>query len=113
MKHHANWRFWKCYQGLPTEVRALADRNYALLKANPTHRSLHFKKIGSLWSVRVGLHYRALATEAADDLVWFWIGSHAEYDSLVGRKPANKALQPSSRAGKKAKSKRRSHAARG
>jgi hypothetical protein len=54
-----------------------------------------------------------LATEIGDDLVWFWIGSHAEYDKLLGRKPANKALQPTSRARKTGKSNRRSRAARG
>ena len=53
-------------------VRTLADRNYELMKSDPMHRSLHFKKVGSLWSVRVGLHYRALATEVEEDLVWFW-----------------------------------------
>lgn len=113
MTHHANARFWRCYRALPAEVRDLADRNYALLKANPKHRSLHFKQIGALWSVRVGLHYRALATAVEDDLVWFWIGSHAEYDKLVGRKPANKPLQPTSRAKRKAKKKPRSRTARG
>ena len=96
MTHYANPRFWRCYRGLPKEVRDLADRNYGLLKADPSHRSLHFKKVGALWSVRVGLHYRALATETHRDLVWFWIGSHAEYDKLVGRKPANKAYLDSS-----------------
>ena len=45
--------------------------------------SLHLKKIGRFWSVRVGLHYRALAVEDRHDLVWFWIGPHAEYNSLV------------------------------
>jgi hypothetical protein len=113
VKHHASPRFWKCYQGLPNEIRALADRNFALLKANPTHRSLQFKPIGPLWSARVGLHYRALATEDGGDLVWFWIGSHAEYDRLVGRKPAAKAQQPTRRAAPKATSKRRSRATRG
>lgn len=113
MKHQANPRFWRSYQGLPKEIRVLADRNYALLKSDPTHRSLHFKKVGSLWSVRVGLHFRALATEVGADLVWFWIGSHAEYDTLVGRKPANKALQPTRRARTMGKSKRRSRAPRG
>lgn len=114
MNHHTNARFWRCYGGLPKEVRDLADRNYAFLKSDQSHNSLQFKRIGPLWSVRVGLHYRALATEAADDLVWFWIGSHAEYDKLVGRKPANKALQPTSRARKGGnKSKRRSRATRG
>ena len=94
MKHHANPRFWRCYRGLPREIRQLADRSYDLLKANPAHRSLHFKKVGQFWSARVGLHYRALAVEAERDLVWFWIGSHAEYDQLVGRRPANRRMQP-------------------
>ena len=111
MKHRTNPRFWLCYQGLPKEIRDLADRNYSLLKANPSHTSLHFKKLASLWSVRVGLHYRALATEVAEDLVWFWIGSHSEYDKIVGRKPA-KALRPTSGA-KRGKSTTHSRAARG
>jgi hypothetical protein len=113
VKHFANARFWRCYRALPAEIRALADRNYALLRSNPGHGSLHFKQIGVLWSVRVGLHCRALATSAGDDLVWFWVGSHADYDRLVGRKPANKALQPTSRAPVKGKSKRGARASRG
>ncbi len=113
MNHHASPRFWRCYRGLPEGIRRLADRNYTLLKTDPTHKSLRFKKIASLWSVRVGLHYRALATEVAGDLVWFWIGSHTEYDKLVGRKPANKALQPSTRARKKARSRRHLRTGRG
>ena len=108
MKHHANPRFWRCYRGLPKEIRDLADRSYSLLKADPSHGSLHFKKVGSLWSVRIGLHYRALATDVDGDRLWFWIGSHAEYDKLVGRKPTHKAPQPTSRARRKAKPKKRS-----
>jgi hypothetical protein len=45
---------------------------------------LQFKKVGRFWSVRVGLHYRALAVEHGADLIWFWIGSHADYDKLLG-----------------------------
>jgi hypothetical protein len=111
--HHTNARFWQCYRGLPKDIRDLADRNYATLKVDPSHRSLHFKKIGELWSARVGLHYRALATECNGDLVWFWIGSHAEYDKLVGRKPANQTLQPARGARKKNTSTRRSRVPRG
>jgi hypothetical protein len=88
--HVATARFWRCYRKLPEEVRRLADRNFALLKTDPSHRSLQLKHLGQFWAARIGLHYRALAVEAASDLVWFWIGSHAEYDKLVGRKPANK-----------------------
>jgi hypothetical protein len=79
---------------LPRDIRQLADRSFRLLKDNPTHPSLHFKKAGRFWSARVGLHYRAMAVEADTDLVWFWIGSHAEYDKLLGRRPANLRLQP-------------------
>jgi hypothetical protein len=44
---------------------------------------LHLKKAGRFWSVRVGLHHRAVAVDAPDGLLWFWIGSHAEYDRLI------------------------------
>ena len=67
----------------PAAVRELADKNYALLKQDPQHPSLHFKKVGRYWSVRVGLRYRALAVEVEGGLLWFWIGSHADYDALV------------------------------
>jgi hypothetical protein len=83
MRRFASPAFWEAYDKLPEQVRALADKNYALLKTNPRHPSLQFKKIGRFWSVRVGLRYRALAVEADDDLVWFWIGSHGDYDSII------------------------------
>ena len=83
MRHFASAAFWDAYRRLPEPVRALADRNYALLKENPRHPSLQFKKVGRFWSVRIGLRYRALATETENDLVWFWIGSHADYDALI------------------------------
>jgi hypothetical protein len=83
VRHFASPGFWAAYRNLPDAIRALADKNFALLKSEPHHPSLHFKKVGKLWSARVGLHYRALATEVDGDLVWFWIGSHAEYDRLT------------------------------
>ena len=84
MKHHASSRFWALYDALPAEVRNLADKNYHLIKSNPKHPSLHFKRLDELWSVRVGAHYRALGTEVEDGIVWIWIGTHGEYDKLVG-----------------------------
>lgn len=84
MRHLASRRFWTAYRALPETVRDLADRNYELLKRDPHHPSLHLKKIGRFWSVRVGLRYRALAVEQDGDLVWFWIGSHSDYDALIG-----------------------------
>ncbi|SEI16324.1 hypothetical protein [Tardiphaga sp. OK245] len=83
MKHLASPEFWAAYQRLPVRVRSLADKNFALLKSNPSHPSLHLKKIGRYVSARVGLRYRALAVEVDDGLLWFWIGSHADYDQLL------------------------------
>jgi len=86
MNHLALPRFWRHYRELPEQVQILADKNFELLKNNPYHPSLHFKKVGrsdELWSVRVGAHYRALAADKPDGIVWFWIGTHADYDSLL------------------------------
>jgi mRNA-degrading endonuclease RelE of RelBE toxin-antitoxin system len=83
MRHFASPTFWDAYKKLPDNIRALANKNYELLKENPQHPSLHFKKLGRFWSVRIGLHYRALAVEVDGGLLWFWIGSHADYDALI------------------------------
>lgn len=65
------------------EIRELADKNFALLKADPRHSSIRLKKIGALYSARIGLNYRALAKERPDGLQWFWIGPHSSYDQLL------------------------------
>lgn len=85
MNHFATPEFWFHYRQLPSEIRDLADKNFELLQADPRHPSLHFKRIGELWSVRVGLHHRALALADSDGAHWFWIGTHADYNELLGR----------------------------
>lgn len=84
MKHYASPEFWECLRALPARVQALARRNYALLKEDPRHPSLRFKTIGRYRSVRIGLQHRALGVEIPDGVLWFWIGSHADYDKLLG-----------------------------
>jgi len=84
VNHHASPDFWSCYRVLPAPVQELANKAFDLLKADPRHPSLHFKKVGRFWSARVGLHHRAVAVEASDGVLWFWIGTHAEYDRIVG-----------------------------
>ncbi len=84
MKHLAGDSFWIGYSNLPSEIRELADKNFALLKNDPRHPSLHFKKVGKYWSVRIGSGHRALATKDKSDFRWHWIGSHEEYDRLIG-----------------------------
>jgi hypothetical protein len=84
LKHFASPEFWVLYKALPRSIQALADRNFSLLKNDPHHPSLHLKKVGRYWSVRVGLHYRAVAMEVPSGLLWFWIGSHEDYNKLIG-----------------------------
>jgi hypothetical protein len=81
--HKTALSFWACYEKLPIKIRTLANKNFQLLKDNPEHPSLQFKKAGKIWSVRVGAHYRAVATPIEGGFLWVWIGSHAEYDKLL------------------------------
>jgi hypothetical protein len=83
VNHLATADFWYHYRLLPDAVRELADKNFALLKDDPHHPSLRFKKVGAFWSARVGLHYRALARARDEGVVWFWIGHHGEYERLI------------------------------
>ena len=83
MKHFASSDFWELLEKLPPEVQQLARDNFELLKSNPRHPSLHFKRVGDYWSVRVGRHYRALGADEEDGILLGWIGSHAEYDRII------------------------------
>jgi hypothetical protein len=85
MTHRASRPFWHRYRQLPAAIQRLADKNFELLKSNPRHPSLQFKSVGRMWSARVDAHYRALAVKLGNKLVWFWIGSHAEYNEIVKR----------------------------
>jgi hypothetical protein len=83
MRHFASPSFWEKYEDLPDSIQALADKNYEILKTDPKHPSLHLKKVGKYWSVRVGRKYRALGVDVEEGILWFWIGTHAEYDKLL------------------------------
>ncbi len=89
MINKATAKFWKCHDSLPETVQELAKKNFDLFKSDPFHPSLQFKKLAGkrvVWAVRVGDHYRALAREQEDQtLVWFWIGTHEEYNGLTKR----------------------------
>jgi hypothetical protein len=54
------------------------------MKTDPRHPSIQLKQVREYWSARVGLHYRAVGITVENGISWFWIGSHAEYDKLVG-----------------------------
>ena len=83
--HKATSRFWKIFEGLPKEVREKAKIRFELLKKDPHHPSLHFKKVGKFWSVRISDSYRALAVKDGKDFIWVWIGTHDDYETIIKR----------------------------
>jgi hypothetical protein len=81
--HKATKRFWSCLHALPKPIQEIAEKNFKLLKENPRHPSLHFKRIGKIWSARVGLNHRAVAVKTEKGYTWVWIGTHEEYERLI------------------------------
>jgi len=79
--------FWKAYEKLHPEIQASARVSYQIFTGDPGHPSLRFKKLAGhdlIWSVRINQSVRALAERKGDTLVWFWIGSHNDFDKLFG-----------------------------
>ena len=71
---------------MPPQIQARLA--YQPFRRDAFHPSLRFKQVHPtrpIFSARVGLAYRALAVRAGDDVIWFWIGSHADYDNLLAR----------------------------
>ena len=86
MKSRATPRFWAAYRGPPPEIKEAARKAYRLFRENARHPSLQFKKVHDrdpIYAARVTLGYRALGLLDDDEVTWFWIGTHAAYDSLL------------------------------
>lgn len=85
MKSIRTKQFHKLFEQLPVHVQKQAREAYQLFKQNPYHPGLHFKRIdpqSPIYSVRISLGYRAVGRYEGDTIIWFWIGSHADYDRL-------------------------------
>jgi hypothetical protein len=86
MISHATKQFWALYNALPKDIQANADKAYDLWQGDPQHPSLQFKRVDPeqpIYSVRIGLRYRALGVLRGDTVTWYWIGPHGVYDRLV------------------------------
>ncbi len=86
MKSKTTKRFRAGVKTLPESIRKQAREAYRLFRQNPYHPSLNFKLVipaERVYSVRIGIHYRALGRWIGDEVVWFWIGPHAEYDKFL------------------------------
>ncbi len=79
-------RFRRAFVELPDDVKDQARDAYRLFRDNPFHPSLRFKQVHPtypVYSVRIGLGYRAVGIRAGDTIYWYWIGSHADYTRVI------------------------------
>ena len=83
MEHIIDDDFWDAYVELPLNVQRRIPQKFQLLRQNPRHPSLRFKKVGDFWAIRLSRDYRALAREEEGDFIWFWVGTHAEYERRI------------------------------
>ncbi len=86
MISHTTKRFREALERLPERVRRQARQAYLVFQQNRQHPSLHFKQVHPsrpLYSVRIGSDYRAVGIIDGEEIVWLWIGTHADYDHLI------------------------------
>jgi hypothetical protein len=85
---HVTPRFRKDFGRLPRRIQEQARRVYRLFTGDPGHPGLQFKKLPpfpDIWSVRITDEYRAVGQRQGERMIWFFIGTHAEYDALLSR----------------------------
>ncbi len=86
MISHTTERFRKLLKKLPKEIRGQAKDAYTQFKKNPYHSGLHFKQVHAalpVYSARISLDYRAVGVLKNNEIVWFWVGSHSDYNKIV------------------------------
>ncbi len=88
MKSHTTERFRKLFAALPESVREQAREAYRFFRENPQHPGLQFKRVHPtkpIYLARINIDYRVLGARDGDEIAWFWIGSHDDYDKLLAR----------------------------
>ncbi|MCZ2341113.1 MAG: hypothetical protein LC104_04865 [Bacteroidales bacterium] len=86
MNSRTTKRFRVLFAALPIHVQRQAKEAYRLFQKNPSHPGLRFKPVHDdppIYSARVGISYRAVGVQDGDTIIWYWIGSHADYDKLL------------------------------
>lgn len=88
MKSRTTAEFRKSFAALPKQVQEQTREAYRQFKENPSYPSLRFKKVHPelpIYSARISNNYRTLGQLDGDTAIWFWVGSHAEYDRLLSQ----------------------------
>ena len=88
MISHTTKTFWKLYEALPEQIQRAAKTAYRRFEQDSSHPGLQFKSVHEtkpIYSARISRDYRAVGVKNDDEIVWFWIGSHGDYDKILSR----------------------------
>lgn len=88
MKSVATKRFWEAFAQLPPSIKVLAKKIYRRWQKDPYHPGLHFKILipeKSVYSVRIGVHWRVVGVKEGNQMIWYWIGSREDYTNVVNQ----------------------------
>lgn len=88
MRSYRTKSFHKAFARLPQAVQQQAKTTYHQFAQDPYHPSLHFKRVidnPPTYSIRININYRALGVRNPDQIVWFWIGPHDDYEKLISQ----------------------------
>lgn len=77
MKSRRTRQFRDLFAALPTRVQQQAREAYKLFRDDPFIQVYTSRRSTRN---RVGIGYRAVAVVDEDTAIWFWIGSHADYE---------------------------------
>lgn len=86
MKSRTTAQFRKQFANLPKPIQEQTRQAYRQFKQDPSYPSLRFKKVHPtlpIYSARINRDYRVVGQLEEDTVIWFWVGSHAEYNLLL------------------------------
>jgi hypothetical protein len=86
VKSRTTVQFRKLFADLPEQVKEQTRVAYRQFKEDPSYPSLRFKKVHPelpIYSTCISKSYRAIGQLDEDTVIWFWVGSHAEYNRLL------------------------------
>jgi hypothetical protein len=86
VKSRTTAQFRNLFANLPEQVQQQAREAYQQFKQDPWHPSLRFKQVHPrepIYSARVSKNYRAVGVRNESGIVWYWIGTHGDYDNLL------------------------------
>jgi len=86
MNSHMTSQFRELLANLPKEIQQQSKEAYRRFRDNPYCPSLYFKRIHStqsIYSARISRNYWAVGVQYSNEIIWFWIGSHSDYDKIL------------------------------